>query len=221
MLPMKFEYREVHHYIESEELLRDVRDAAMRMKKPALSIKEYDEHGKYSSSAVMRRFGAWNKALKLAGLGVCNEYYSREDLFSNLEEVWIKKGTQPVRQDMNNRSWSSISSGAYLRAFGRWSEALRSFVEFVNSEQEQEVQASESRMSVPQRDKRDVNLRLRFLVMKRDNFKCCACGASPAMDPRVVLHVDHIVPWAKGGRTEMDNLQTLCANCNQGKSDLI
>lgn len=62
---MKFEYREVHHYIESEELLRDVRDAAMRMKKPALSIKEYDEHGKYSSSAVMRRFGAWNKALKL------------------------------------------------------------------------------------------------------------------------------------------------------------
>ena len=76
-------------------------------------------------------------------------------------------------------------------------------------------------MSVPQRDKRDVNLRLRFLVMKRDNFKCCACGASPATDPRVVLHVDHVVPWAKGGRTEMDNLQTLCANCNQGKSDQV
>ena len=218
---MKFEYKEVHHYIESEELLRDVRDAAMQLKKPALSIKEYDEHGEYSSSAVMRRFGTWNKALKLAGLGVCNEYYSREDLFSNLEEVWIKKGAQPVRQDMNNRSWSSISSGAYLRAFGRWSEALRAFVKFVNSEQELEIQASESRMSVPQRDKRDVNLRLRFLVMKRDNFKCCACGASPATDPCVVLHVDHIVPWAEGGRTEMDNLQTLCANCNQGKSNLM
>ena len=218
---MKFEYKEVHHYIKSEELLRDVRDAAMRLKKSALSIKEYDEHGEYSSSAVMRRFGTWNKALKLAGLGVCNEYYSRGDLFSNLEEVWIKKGAQPVRQDMNNRSWSSISSGAYLRAFGRWSEALRAFVKFVNSEQELEIQASESRMSVPQRDKRDVNLRLRFLVMKRDNFKCCACGASPATDPCVVLHVDHIVPWAEGGRTEMDNLQTLCANCNQGKSNLM
>ena len=218
---MKFEYKEVHHYIESEELLRDVREVAMRLKKSALSIKEYDEHGEYSSSAVMRRFGTWNKALKLAGLGVCNEYYSREDLFFNIEEVWIKKGAQPVRQDMNNRAWSSISSGAYLRAFGRWSEALRAFVKFVNSEQELEIQASQSRISVPQRDKRDVNLRLRFLVMKRDNFKCCACGASPATDPRVVLHVDHIVPWAKGGRTEMDNLQTLCANCNQGKSDLI
>ena len=218
---MKFEYKEVHHYIESEELLRDVREVAMRLKKSALSIKEYDEQGEYSSSAVMRRFGTWNKALKLAGLGVCNEYYSREDLFSNIEEVWIKKGAQPVRQDMNNRAWSSISSGAYLRAFGRWSEALRAFVKFVNSEQELEIQDSESRMSVPQRDKRDVNLRLRFLVMKRDNFKCCACGASPARDPRVVLHVDHIVPWAKGGRTEMDNLQTLCANCNQGKSDLV
>ena len=218
---MKFEYKEVHHYIESEELLRDMTETVRRLGKQALSIKDYDEHGEYNSTTVMSRFGTWNKALKLAGIGVCNGHYCKEDLFSNLKEVWIKKGSQPVRADMNNRVWSSISSGAYIRAFGRWSEALRAFVEFVNSEQEQEVQASESRMSVPQRDKRDVNLRLRFLVMKRDNFKCCACGASPATDPRVVLHVDHIVPWAKGGRTEMDNLQTLCANCNQGKSDLM
>lgn len=55
--------------------------------------------------------------------------------------------------------------------------------------------------------------------MQRDNFKCCICGASPAKDPSVVLHVDHIIPWSKGGKTELDNLQTLCSNCNYGKSD--
>lgn len=66
---------------------------------------------------------------------------------------------------------------------------------------------------------RNVNLRLRFRVMQRDNFKCCICGASPAKDPSVVLHVDHIIPWSKGGKTELDNLQTLCSNCNYGKSD--
>ena len=57
--------------------------------------------------------------------------------------------------------------------------------------------------------------------MHRDNFKCCKCGKSPAKDPSVELHVDHIIPWAKGGETVLENLQTLCSDCNLGKSDLI
>lgn len=57
--------------------------------------------------------------------------------------------------------------------------------------------------------------------IKRDNFKCCACGASPAKAPSVELHIDHIIPWSKGGETTIDNLQTLCSKCNLGKSDLL
>lgn len=68
---------------------------------------------------------------------------------------------------------------------------------------------------------RDIDLRLRFKVMHRDNFKCCKCGASPAKGPSVELHVDHIIPWSKGGETVIENLQTLCSKCNLGKSDLI
>lgn len=68
--------------------------------------------------------------------------------------------------------------------------------------------------------KRDASLQLRYLVLKRDNFKCCACGASPAKDPSVELHIDHIVPWSKGGETVEENLQTLCSKCNLGKSDM-
>ena len=67
---------------------------------------------------------------------------------------------------------------------------------------------------------RDISLRLRFKVLMRDNFKCCICGASPATDFSVQLHVDHIKPWSKGGETTIDNLQTLCSKCNLGKSDL-
>ena len=67
---------------------------------------------------------------------------------------------------------------------------------------------------------REVNLRLRFKVMQRDNFKCCICGASPATNPSIELHIDHIVPWSKGGETLLENLQTLCSNCNYGKSNL-
>lgn len=68
---------------------------------------------------------------------------------------------------------------------------------------------------------RNLSMKLRFEVLKRDNFKCCACGASPAKDPSVELHVDHIIPWSKGGETIMENLQTLCSTCNFGKSNNI
>jgi len=61
--------------------------------------------------------------------------------------------------------------------------------------------------------------RLRLQVLKRDKYKCMFCGASPATDQTIVLVVDHIKPWAKGGETEINNLQTLCSKCNSGKSD--
>ena len=68
---------------------------------------------------------------------------------------------------------------------------------------------------------RKISDKLRYMVMKRDNFKCCACGASPAKDSSIELHIDHIIPWSKGGETKADNLQTLCSRCNLGKSDSL
>ena len=56
---------------------------------------------------------------------------------------------------------------------------------------------------------------LRSKVLARDNYSCVQCGASP--NTGAWLHVDHIVPIAKGGRTELWNLQTLCSTCNYGK----
>lgn len=60
---------------------------------------------------------------------------------------------------------------------------------------------------------------LRYDVLKRDNFKCCVCGYG-SLD-NVKLHVDHIIPISKGGKTKLDNLQTLCERCNLGKSDKL
>ncbi len=33
----------------------------------------------------------------------------------------------------------------------------------------------------------------------------------------VELHVDHVIPWSKGGPTVFEHLQTLCNKCNLGK----
>lgn len=60
---------------------------------------------------------------------------------------------------------------------------------------------------------------LRYDILKRDNFKCKICGYS--QEDGVKLHVDHIIPVSRGGKTEFDNLQTLCERCNLGKSNKI
>jgi len=58
---------------------------------------------------------------------------------------------------------------------------------------------------------------MRYDVFKRDGFRCRICGASA--NDGAKLHVDHIIPISKGGRTRMDNLQTLCDRCNIGKGN--
>lgn len=62
--------------------------------------------------------------------------------------------------------------------------------------------------------------KLRYLVLKRDNGKCCLCGRGAA--DGVKLHVDHIKPVSIYPELyyDPDNLQTLCEECNLGKSDL-
>ena len=218
---MKFEYREHHLKLDKNHVIADLKRVSQAIGRDSLSMKEYDDQGEYSSSAVLRRFGSWNMALKEAGLNGRNEFHTDEEMFRNLENVWIRKGRQPRRREMNDKAVSSISSGTYLRKFGRWSNALRRFVEYINAVDEASLSTDSMLNTKRHKTARDINLRLRFKVLRRDNFKCCSCGASPAKDPRVELHVDHIFPWSKGGETVLENLQTLCSKCNGGKSNLL
>lgn len=57
--------------------------------------------------------------------------------------------------------------------------------------------------------------KFRWEVFKRDNFTCKKCGL------RDNLKIDHIIPQRRGGKTEMDNLQTLCDHCNKVKGQTI
>lgn len=72
------------------------------------------------------------------------------------------------------------------------------------------VKRSNNKPKYKYRTGRDPSMKLRPEILKRDNFKCWACGSSPAKDPAVELHIDHIIPWSRGGETIEENLQTLC-----------
>lgn len=60
-----------------------------------------------------------------------------------------------------------------------------------------------------------VSRRLRYEILRRDNYTCYYCGAKA---PDVPLTVDHVVPLALGGSDEASNLVTACKDCNAGKS---
>lgn len=59
----------------------------------------------------------------------------------------------------------------------------------------------------------------RILVFERDNYTCQICGKT--LKDGVKLEVDHIIPVSRGGSDNLNNLQTLCFDCNREKSDKI
>jgi 5-methylcytosine-specific restriction endonuclease McrA len=60
---------------------------------------------------------------------------------------------------------------------------------------------------------------LRYQALSLHGRRCMSCGKSPRKDNSVVLHVDHIKPVIKHPELALDinNLQVLCGDCNQGK----
>lgn len=65
-------------------------------------------------------------------------------------------------------------------------------------------------------DRKPISNKLRFEILKRDSFTCQYCGRKA---PDVELEIDHIVPVARGGCNDIDNLITACHECNMGKRD--
>ena len=62
---------------------------------------------------------------------------------------------------------------------------------------------------------RDFTESQRRQIFARDNHKCVECGSEEN------LEADHILPWSKGGKTHIDNGQTLCEYHNRSKSNKV
>ena len=221
--------------VTNEELIADIKNIANLLEKNTITSGEYTKSGgKYNSGTILRRFKTWNNALNCAELNKSsNRNTSDEELLIEIERIWTKLGRQPTTNDIKE-GISMYSLNTFARRFGGWRASLEKFIEYINNDENivskneekknadlvQTIEFTGNNAEFKSKTSRETNLRLRFKVLQRDNFKCCACGASPAKDPNVNLHIDHIIPWSKGGETVFDNLQTLCQNCNLGKSDL-
>jgi 5-methylcytosine-specific restriction endonuclease McrA len=224
-----------------EELLTELRGVAAKLGVKTITIEQFNRHGTMNAETIRRRFGSWWRAVERAGLTISNlgKRYSEADYFENLLKVWTHYGRQPTYGEMDQvPSW--IRAGAYEAKWGTWRNALKAFLERVNvdmaesreSENSLEVQklsqtprrGSQRTKKQPSLDntrRRDITLGLRYDVLRRDRFRCVICGASPASKVGCELHVDHINPLALGGRTVLENLRTLCSDCNVGKGTKV
>ena len=223
---MKFQLKTYNRNVSDGELINDLKNVASKLRLNKISGRDYDENGgKYNSATIANRFGGWNKALKKAGLDLVRQKdVSKEELFKNIEEIWISKGQQPTFRDIKPPT-SKYSIHQYVAKFSTWIKALEEFVEYINTSnpseeiiEELEIKTQEEiEETFKHKTKRHPSERLKVQVLMRDGNKCRLCGVTLIGDN---IHFDHIKPWSKGGETVLENLQILCDKHNLAKGDL-
>jgi hypothetical protein len=214
----KFDLAAKRTRLNDDDLMSALQQAAETFDTRYFTSTEYDGlPGKRPHSAtIIDRFGSWKKALSLIGIaGGRERRYSPEQLVQNLEEAWKKLGYPPGKRQIATLC-ANISESPYKHHWGSLRAACESLAAFHNGKLSQEKLLAgdllkPKRITIP--------LNIRWAVQKRDHNRCVLCGACPSNDHSVELEIDHIIPVAKGGGNEMENLQTLCWKCNQGKKD--
>ena len=89
-----------------DDILEDVKNIMQELGLSSITIKEYDTYGSFNSTTAIRKLGSWNTILKRLNVPYNNVFYDNEILLDNLKNVWLQKGAQPTRRDMDNKTWS-------------------------------------------------------------------------------------------------------------------
>jgi len=227
--------------IPEAKILDELEKAAKHFNYFEFGYREFNEIADVSAGVVKKRFGTWGKGLEVLrkrlqekGLNLSprphapNRVYSDKELFGEMGRIWQKVGQRPSKTEWE-MSEPKFSYSNFKKRFGGWTNACLKFIEFKMGADiladdfvlREKKDQHGSKIEYIKEKSRDVPLGLRLKVLSRDNFRCIFCGKSPATDFGIKLHIDHVMPFSKGGHSVLDNLQTLCAECNLGKSNSV
>ena len=146
-------------------MIADLQRVASENRLSTISQTLYAKLGKYTHKVFYSNFGSWNNALKAAGLEISSrrKNISSEELFENIENVWMVLGRQPTYTEMNT-SLSKFSTKPYENRFGSWRNALVAFVDYVNdvSTDVSSAMPTITNTTSPTKTSRNINHRLRF-----------------------------------------------------------
>jgi len=231
--------------ISREQILRELEKTAKTFNYTDFTQDQFNKISNIHYYTAYREFGSWENCLKflkgrLKEKGVDfkiksrRNRYSTQECFDEMERIWVLLGHRPSQNE-----WTSIkpkiSYDTLYRRFGGWTNACLKFIEYKSGNEIDNIKNSFDNYKTKDTHKnkirkfekkaliiektRTIPLSIRLKVLSRDNFCCVFCGKSPATDVGTKLQVDHIVPFSKGGTNKQSNLQTLCSECNLGKSN--
>lgn len=232
--------------IPREQIIDELVKAAKHFNYTDFSQSNFTSVANISYFTVNREFGSWENALQYLveyfkkqniefKLTTRRSSYTVKEMFDEMERIWVALGHRPSRNEWARMN-PKISYDSLYRYFGGWTNACLKFIEYKSGEtitiDEESTASNETNFKtkvtskqLPKNDEseipktRTISLSLRLKILSRDSFRCVYCGKSPATDIGTMLHIDHIKPFSKGGKSELPNLQTLCFECNLGKSD--
>ena len=237
--------------IPRKKIVKELEKVAKAFKYADFKQDDFDKLADISYYTVNREFGSWEQVMQFLGdhfkskgikfkIALRRSSFTVQEMFDEMEKIWVELGHRPSRNE-----WTAFKPGisydSIYRHFGGWTNACLKFIEYksgatetANDEKQVKISKIDDRLpstvvsnnNVLQTEKtieqtRTIPLSLRVKVMSRDNFRCVFCGKSPATDIGVKLHIDHVIPFSKGGSNTLINLRTLCQECNLGKSDMI
>lgn len=226
--------------IPREKIIEELTKVAKIYNYTYFTSKEFLKSASIGHQTVFREFGTWDAAmtcladiLKQQGITLQartkpkrKDAYTQKQLFDEMQRVWSELGHRPSKIEWE-QSNPKINYNTIRRHFGGWTNACSKFIEYVTGETPTdnqpisvEVETKPTKtIDYNPANNRTIPLGIRLKVLARDSFRCVYCGKSPSTDIGTKLHIDHIVPFSKGGKTELENLQTLCFECNLGKSN--
>ncbi len=220
--------------LSNADLISELQRVHAFVGKQWLTTEDFNTHSVTSEDTIRLRFGTFRKELDAAGIP--SSPFSvlpttDEECYENVAVVWTHYGRPPQYRELF-KTPSRIQGKTYITRWGTWRRALKAFVDWANAEADPPASDQpEANLSVAceptkrekraEADCREVRPGLRFKVFLRDHFRCVACGRSPATHLNVELHADHILAVVNGGKTILENLQTLCQDCNLGKGRLV
>ena len=132
----------------------------------------------------------------------------KEVLLADLDRVTQITGDATVKRRDYDK-YGRFSSGPCLRIWKSW-QKMQEYCGY-------EITRDYTGNAYTTANRRRVRHALRRCVLSRDDFKCVYCGASPKQNPIIRLQIDHIIPVSRGGKSVLENLQTLCEKCNYTK----
>ncbi len=222
-----------------EDIIDELRRISGVIRGRPLKRSDIEQHSNISYYKIISQFRSLGRAARAAGLTPHKSTkHDRDDLLTILIDLWNqtleKEGRRPYTTDLK-KYVCGISQCTYSRSFGSWKKALKEAYDYVTekdiiddlpSETQKEFVLSpqakpkiESSTGPPRSvERKHISIRKRFFVFKRDHFSCVICGRSGV---GVKLELDHRVPISKRGTDDLDNLQTLCFECNRGKRDSL